>query len=51
MQLLQQPSWGFCMVAALKVVQVLLATLGWQEAQYLEGLGVQGWAELAFLMQ
>lgn len=30
------------MVVALKEVQVLEAMLGWQEAQYLEGLGVQG---------
>lgn len=42
MQLQLQPSWAFCMVAALKGVQVLEAILGWQEAQYLEGLGVQG---------
>lgn len=42
MQLQQQPSWAFCMVAALKGVQVLEAMLGWQEAQYLEGLEAQG---------
>ena len=42
MQLQQQPSWAFCMVAALKVVQVLAVTLVSQEAQYLEGLAVQG---------
>lgn len=51
MQLQQQPSWVFCMVAALKGVQVLEAMLEWQEAQYLEGLEVQGWEESAFLMQ
>ncbi len=42
MQLQQQPSWAFCTVAALKGVQVLEAMLGWQEAQYLEELEVQG---------
>lgn len=41
MQPQQPPSWAFCMGAALKVVQVLVAILGWQEAQYLEELGVQ----------
>lgn len=45
-----QPSWAFCMVVALKGVQVLEVILGWQEAQYLEGLGVQGLEESAFLM-
>lgn len=39
------------MVAALRGVQVLEATLEWQEAQYMEGLGVQGSEESAFLMQ
>lgn len=42
MQLQLLPSWAFCMVAALKGLQVLEAMLGLQEAPYLEGLGVQG---------
>lgn len=41
MLLQQQPSWDFCMVAALKGVQVLQVMLEWQEAQYLEELEVQ----------
>lgn len=39
------------MVAALKGVQVLEATLEWQEGQYREGWGVQGLEESAFPMQ
>lgn len=39
------------MVAAWKVVQVLVVTREWQGAQYLEGLGVQDWEVSAFLMQ
>lgn len=41
MLLQQPPSWAFCMVAALKGVQVLQATLEWQEAQCLEESEVQ----------
>lgn len=41
MLLQQRLSWVFCTVAALKGVQVLQATLEWQEAQYLEELEVQ----------
>lgn len=35
----------------MRVVQVLVVTPGWQEAQYMEGLGVRGWEGSASLMR
>lgn len=51
MQQQRQPSWAFCTVAALKVVQVCQGTLGWPGGPYQEELAVQVWEAWVSLTQ